>query len=72
MRNTTIADCNISLYPTTTDYPRLYLFYCIISFQAWKRSGGENITLIWRKNALKYRGFLTKTENCTIYYYRDK
>nr|DAR04072.1 MAG TPA: hypothetical protein [Caudoviricetes sp.] len=26
------------LSPTIPDYQRLYPFYCIISFQAWKRS----------------------------------
>lgn len=33
----------------TPDYQRLYPFYCIISFQAWKCSGGANKTLIWEK-----------------------
>nr|DAI39064.1 MAG TPA: hypothetical protein [Caudoviricetes sp.] len=40
---------HISLYQAITDYQRLYPFYCIISFQAWKRSGGGIIALIWRK-----------------------
>ena len=37
------------LSPTIPDYQRLFPFYCIISFQAWKRSGGGIIALIWRK-----------------------
>ena len=67
----------IQRYP---DYQRLFPFYCIISFQVGKRSGGGIIALIWRgkpqektpQNAIKYHGFLTKTENRTIYYYRNK
>nr|DAJ82073.1 MAG TPA: hypothetical protein [Caudoviricetes sp.] len=40
MKNTTIADCNISYLQRYPDYQRLFPFYRIISFQAWKRSGG--------------------------------
>lgn len=55
----------------TPMYQRLYPFYCIISFIMGKRSGGGNIgAYMEEKTQLKYHGFLTKTENRTIYYYR--
>ena len=40
MKNTTIADNIYHYIQRYPDYQRLYPFYCIISFQAWKRSGG--------------------------------
>nr|DAS64126.1 MAG TPA: hypothetical protein [Caudoviricetes sp.] len=44
-------------------YQRLFPFYCIISFQAWKRSGGGNIALIWGiKWEIKYRATLTNSK----------
>ena len=41
MRNTTIADCIISYLQRYPDYQRLFPFYCIISFQAWKLQEGK-------------------------------
>nr|DAY34673.1 MAG TPA: hypothetical protein [Caudoviricetes sp.] len=41
---------NISLYPTIPPIINVYIRSTgIISFIMWKRSGGGNIALIWRK-----------------------
>lgn len=60
MRNTTIADCIISYLQRYPDYQRLFPFYCIISFQSWKRSGGGIIALIWKKKRIKISRILDK------------
>lgn len=80
MSNTTIADCNISLYPTIPDvstFISVLLHYLIPSVE---RSGGQIKRLYGgndqeEKNAqkrTKYHGFLEKTENRAIYYYKGQ
>lgn len=71
MSNTTIADCNISLYPTIPDVSTFisvllhYIIPSVETFRWWYYSA-----YMEEKTQLKYHGFLEKTENHTIYNYR--
>lgn len=69
MNNTTIADCIISYiqrYPDVSTFISVLLHYIIPSvetFRWWYYNA-----YMEEKTQLKYHGFLTKTENRTIYY----
>lgn len=50
MTTYTIADSIYHYLQRYPNYQRLYPFYCLISFQAWKRSGGQIKRLYGRNN----------------------